>query len=111
MTFRAENFVKEPAVLLTEAIKNLRLDGLLTLIAITRETLGGLINSTRYPEQMRENVKKFEKKRSSDASTQIRDLRHILIQYFPQKNRFGTGKDKTIEKEEDARRYTGACPY
>ena len=35
VTFGAENFVKGPAVLLTEGIQNLRLDGLLTLIAIT----------------------------------------------------------------------------
>ena len=35
VTFGAENFVKGPAVLLTEGVQNLRLDRLLTLIAIT----------------------------------------------------------------------------
>ena len=45
--FGAENFVKGPAVLLTEGIQNLRLDGLLTLIAITHGNLGGLMNLTR----------------------------------------------------------------
>ena len=39
VTFGAENFVKGPVVLLTEGIQNLRLDGLLTLIAITRMNL------------------------------------------------------------------------
>ena len=53
VTFGAENFVNGPAVLLTEGVQNLRLDGLLTLIAITHGNLGGLMNLTRYPEQMR----------------------------------------------------------
>ena len=44
MTFGAENFVKGPVVLLTEGVQNLRLDGLLTLIAITHGNLGGLMN-------------------------------------------------------------------
>ena len=57
--FGAENFVKGPAILLTEGVQNLRLDGLLTLIAITHGSLGGLMNLTRYPEQMREDVSIF----------------------------------------------------
>ena len=48
VTFGAESFV------LTEGIQNLRLDGLLTLIAITHGNLGGLMKLTRCPEQMRE---------------------------------------------------------
>ena len=47
VTFGAENFVKGPVVLLTEGVQNLRLDGLLTLIAITHGNLGGLMNLTR----------------------------------------------------------------
>ena len=54
VTFGAESFVKGPAMLLTEGIQNLRLDGLLTLIAITHGNLGGLMKLTRCPEQMRE---------------------------------------------------------
>ena len=54
VTFGAENFVEGPAMLLTEGIQNLRLDGLLTLIAITHRNLGGLMKLTRCPEQMRE---------------------------------------------------------
>ena len=67
VTFGAENFVRGPAILLTEGGQNLRLDGFLTLIAITNGNLGGLMNLTRYPEQMRENVRKFDVKRSTDA--------------------------------------------
>ena len=53
---------KKQVVLLTEGVQNLRLDGLLTLIAITHGNLGGLMNLTRYPEQMRENVRRFDVK-------------------------------------------------
>ena len=56
VTIGAESFVKGPVVLLTEGVQNLRLDGLLTLIAITHGNLGGLMNLTRYPEHMKENV-------------------------------------------------------
>ena len=51
--------MRGPAILLREGVQNLRLDGLLTLIAITHGNLGGLMNLTRYPEQMRENLKKL----------------------------------------------------
>ena len=54
VTFGAESFVKGPALLLTDGIQNLRLDGLLTLIAITHGNLGGLMKLARCPEQMRE---------------------------------------------------------
>ena len=57
VTFGAESFVKGPAMLLTEGIQNLWLDGLLTLIAIIHGNLGGLMKLTRCPEQMRERVR------------------------------------------------------
>ena len=110
VTFGAEKFVKGPVVLLTEGVQNLRLDGLLTLIAITHGNLGGLMNLTRYPEQMRENVKKFDVKKATDSWNKIRDLRHTLIQYLLHQNRFGTGEDKTIEREEYVRRHVGGMP-
>ena len=71
VTVGAESFVKGPVILLTEGIQNLRLDG---LIAITHGNLGGLMKLTRYPEQMRENVKK-----ATDSWNKIRDLRHTFI--------------------------------
>ena len=49
-------------------------------------------------------------KKSTDSWNKIRDLRHTLIQYLLQQNRFGTGEDETIEKEEDVRRYVGGMP-
>ena len=49
-------------------------------------------------------------KKSTDSSNKIRDLRHTLIQYLFQQNRFGTGEDETIEREEDVRRHVGGMP-
>ena len=104
MTFGAKNFVKGPVVLLTEGIQNLRLDGLLTLIAITHGNLVGIMNLTRYPQQMRENVNVY------GLLEKIRVLQHIFIQYLLQQNRFGTGEDETIEREEVVRRHSGGMP-
>ena len=72
--------------LLTERVQNLRLDGLLTLIAITHGILGGLMNLKRYPEQMREIVRKFDAKKATDCWNKLSDLRHTLIQYLLQQN-------------------------
>ena len=83
---------------------------ILAIIAITHGNLEGLMNLTRYPEQMRENVKRFDVKRPTDSWTKKRDLRHTLIQYILHQNRFGTGEDETIQKEEDARRHAGGMP-
>ena len=110
VTCGAESFMKGPVILITEGVQNLRLDGLLTLIAFTHGTLGGPMKLTRYPEQMRENVKKFDVKKVTDSWNKIRDLRHTLIQYLLHQNRFGTGEDATIEREEDVKRHVGGMP-
>ena len=110
VTFGAESFVKGPAILLTDGIQNLRLDGLLTLIAITHGNLGGLMKLVRCPEQMKERVRNLDMKKSTDSWNKIRDLRHTLIQYLLQQNRFGPGEDETIEREEDVRRHVGGMP-
>ena len=110
VTLGAENFVRGPVILLTEGVQNWRLDRLRTLIAITHGNLGGLMNLTRYPEQMRESVRRFDVKRPMGSWTKKGDLRHTLIHHLLQQNRFGTGEDETIQKEADVRRHAGACP-
>ena len=99
--------MRGPVILLTEIVQNLRLVGLMTLIAITHGSLEGLMNLTRYPEQMRENVRRFDVKRPTDSWTKKRDLRHTLFQHLLQQNRFGTGEDETIQKEKDVPRHAG----
>ena len=49
-------------------------------------------------------------KKATDSWNKIRDLRHTLIQYLLQQNRFGTGEDETIDWEEDVRRHVGDMP-
>ena len=110
VTFGAESFVKGPVMLLTGGIQNLRVDGLLTLIAITHGKLGGLMKLICYPEQMIGEVKKFDVKKATVSWNKIGDLRQTLIQYRLQQNRFGTGEDQTIEREEDVRRHVGCMP-
>ena len=65
------------------------------------------MNLTGYLEQMRDNVRRFDVKQPTDSWTKIRDLRHTLIQYLLQQNRFGIGEDETIQREEDMRRHAG----
>ena len=110
VTFGAESFVKGPVILLTEGVQNLWLDGLLKMFAMTHGNLGGLMKLTRYPEQMRRKVRKLDVKKATDSWNKIRDLRHSLIQYLLQQNRFGTGEDETIEREEDVRRHVEGMP-
>ena len=71
VTFGAENFVKGPVILLTDGIQNLRLDGLLTLIAITHGNLGGLMKLARCPEQMKERVRNLDTLLSSISCSKI----------------------------------------
>ena len=93
LTFGVEIFAREPVVLLTEGVQVLRLDELLTVIAITHGNLGEFLNLIRYPEQMRDNMRRFVVERPTDCWTEIRDLGHTLIKYLLQQNRFGTGDD------------------
>ena len=52
VTFGHENFVKGPANLFTQALADLRLDGLLTLIAMTYGRLCDFFEPLRYPKQL-----------------------------------------------------------
>ena len=68
------------------------------------------MNLTRYPEQMRENVRRFVVKKATDLWNEIRDLSYTLIRYLLRQNSFGAGEDVTIEREEDVRRHIGGMP-
>ena len=58
----------------------------------------------------RERVRNLDMKKSTDSWNKIRDLRHTFIQNLLQQNRFGTGEDEIIEREEDVRRHVGGMP-
>ena len=55
-------------------------------------------------------MRKFDVKRSTDSWNKIRDLRHTHIQFLLQQNRFRTGEDETIQREEDVRRHVWGMP-
>ena len=69
------------------------------------------LGRTDEPDTLpRANVRRFDVKRATDSWNKIRDLRHTLIQYLLHQNRFGTGEDETIEREEDVGRHVGGMP-
>ena len=57
---------------------------------------------TRYPEQMPENMQKFDLQRVTLFWTKMRDLTSTLIQYLLQQNRSGMLEDERIKKDKDA---------
>ena len=60
VTFGNESFVKGSAVLLTQVLTDLRLDGLLTLIIVTYVRLGDLFVRLSYLEQLRGSKREFD---------------------------------------------------
>ena len=92
VTFGHENFVKGPANLFTQAMADLRLDGLLTLIAMTYGRLGDLLVLLRYPEQLQGPSREFNAQLETASLKKMKDWRTLLLQYLLQQNRSVTGK-------------------
>ena len=79
-TFGHENFVKEPANLFTQALADLRLDELLTLIAMTYGRLGDLLVLLRYPEQLQGASRNFNAQLETVSFRKMKDWRFLLLQ-------------------------------
>ena len=94
VTFGHENFVKGPANLFTQALADLRLDGLLTLIAMTYGRLGDLLVLLRYPEQLQGPSREFNAQLETASLKKMKDWRTLLLQYLLQQNRSATGGDE-----------------
>ena len=73
VTFGHENFVKGPENLFTQALADLRLDGLLTLIAMTYGRLGDLLVLLRYPEQLQGTSREFNALLETASLTKMKD--------------------------------------
>ena len=86
-------------MLLREGVISFRLDGLLTLIAMTY--CGKFKTLRQCSEQMRENVKKFDLQRATAFWTNMRDPGDTLTQYLLQQSDFEAGEDEIIKKDED----------
>ena len=106
-TFGHENFVKGPANLFTQALANLRLDGLLTLIAMTYGRLGDLLVLLRYPEQLQGPSREFNAQLETASLRKMKDWRTLLLQYLLQQNRSVTGEDKVATDAGECKQYCG----
>ena len=107
MTFVHENFVKGPANLFTQALADLRLDGLLTLIAMTYGRLGDLLVLLRYPEQLQGPSRELNAQLETAALRKMKDWRTLLLQYILQQNRSVTGEDKVATDASECKQYCG----
>ena len=92
VTFGHESFVKGPANLFTQALADLRLDGLLTLIAMTYR-YGDLFQLLRYSEQLQGASRDFNAQLQAASYRKMKDWRILLLQYLLQQNRSVTGED------------------
>ena len=107
VTFGHENFVKGPANLFTQALADLRLDGLLTLIAMTYGRLGDLVVLLRYPEQLQGTSREFNAQLETASLRKMKDWRTLLLQYLLQQNRIVTGEDKVATDAGECKQYCG----
>ena len=82
VTFGHENFVKGPANLFTQALADLRLDGLLTLIAMTYGRLGDLLVLLRYPEQLQGTIREFNAQLETASLRKMKEWRTLLLQHL-----------------------------
>ena len=107
VTFGHENFVKGPANLFTQALADLRLDGLLTLIAMTYDRLGDLLVLLCYPEQLLGTSREFNAQLETASLRKMKDWRTLLLQYLLQQNRSVTGEDKVATNAGECKQYCG----
>ena len=107
VTFGHDNFVKGPANLFTQALADLRLDGLLTLIAMTYGRLGYLLVLLRYPEQLQGTNREFNTQMETALLKKMKDRRILMLQYLLKQNRSVTGEDKVATDVGECKQYCG----
>ena len=107
VTFGHENSVKGPANLFTQALADLRLDGLLTLIAMTYGRLRDLLVLLHYPEQLQGPSREFNAQLETASLRKMKDWRTLLLQYLLQQNRSVTGEDKVTTDAGECKQYCG----
>ena len=107
VTFGHENFEEGPTNLFTQALADLRLDGLLTLISMTYGRLGDLLVLLRYPEQLQGPSREFNAQLETASLKKMKDWRTLLLQYLLQQNRSVTGEDKVATNAGECKQYCG----
>ena len=99
--------MKGPANLFTQALADLRLDGLLTLIAMTYGRLGDLLVLLRYPEQLQGTSREFNAQLETASLRKKKDWRTLLLQNLLQQNRSVMGEDKVATDAGECKQYCG----
>ena len=94
VTFGRENLGKGPANLFTQALADLRLDGLITLITMTYDRLGDPFVLLRYPEQLQGTSRELNALLETAPYRKMKDWRILLIQFLLQLNSSITGENK-----------------
>ena len=107
VTFGHENFVKAPATLFAQALADLRLVGLLTLIAMTYGRLGDLFVLLRYPGQLQRSSREFNAQLKTASYRKMKGWRILLLQYLLQQNRSITAVDKVATGASECKQYCG----
>ena len=99
--------MKGPANLFTQALADLRLDGLVTLIAMTYGRLSNLLVLLRYPEQLQGATRHFNARLEPASFRKMKALRILLLQYLLQQNRNFTEEDKLATGASECKQYCG----
>ena len=105
--FGRKIFVKGPANSFNQALADLRLDGILTLIAMTYGRLGDLLVLLRYPEQLQGISREFNAQLETALLRKMTDWRILLLQYLLQQTRSITGEDKVATDAVECKKYCG----
>ena len=107
VTFGHKKTVEGPANLFTQALAHLRLDGLLTLIAMTYGRLGDLYVLLRYPEQLQGASPEFNAQLETASYPKMKDWMILLLQYLLQQNRIVTGEGKEATELSECKQFCG----
>ena len=94
VTFAHENFVKGPANLFAQALADPKLDGPLTLTAMTYGRLRDLLVILRYSDKLQGASWEFNAQLEAASYMKMKDWRILLFQYLLQQNRSITGEDE-----------------
>ena len=105
VTFGQKNFVMRPANLFWQALADLRLERLLTLIAMTYGRLSDLFVLSRNPEQLQGASREFNAQLETTSYRKMKDWRILLLQYLLQQNRSITGEDKVATGASECKQY------
>ena len=94
-------------MLFTQELADLRLDGQLTLIAMTYGRLGDLFVLLRYPEQLQGLMTEFDAQLETLSYRKLKDWGTLLLHYLLQQSRSLTGEDQPVSSRSEVRRCRG----